>query len=60
MRMVAEGVRTAQSVHQLSSRLGVEMPISRQTYRILYEDLPPREALQELMTRDPKPELDDD
>jgi len=60
MRMVAEGVRTAQSVYQLSSRLGVEMPISRQTYRILYEGLPPREALHELMTRELKPELDDD
>ena len=60
MRMVAEGVRTAQSVYQLSSRLGVEMPISRQTYRILYEGLPPREALHELMTRDLRPELDEE
>jgi glycerol-3-phosphate dehydrogenase (NAD(P)+) len=58
--MVAEGVRTAQSVYQLSSRLGVDMPISRQTYRILYEELPPREALYELMARELKPELDDD
>jgi glycerol-3-phosphate dehydrogenase (NAD(P)+) len=60
MRMVAEGVRTAQSVYQVSGRLKVEMPISRQTYRILYEGLPPREALYELMTRELKPELDDD
>jgi glycerol-3-phosphate dehydrogenase (NAD(P)+) len=60
MRMVAEGVRTAQSVYQLSSRLGVEMPISRQTYRILYEELPPREALYELMARELKSELDDE
>jgi glycerol-3-phosphate dehydrogenase (NAD(P)+) len=60
MRMVAEGVRTAQSVYHLSTRLGVEMPISRQTYRILYEGLPPREALYELMARELRPELDDD
>jgi len=60
MRMVAEGVRTARSVYNLSNRLGVEMPICHQTYRILYEDLPPREALYQLMTRDLKPELDDD
>jgi glycerol-3-phosphate dehydrogenase (NAD(P)+) len=60
MRMVAEGVRTAKSVYQLSSRLGVEMPISRQTYRILYEELPPREALYELMARELKSELDDE
>ncbi|HTX54380.1 MAG TPA: NAD(P)H-dependent glycerol-3-phosphate dehydrogenase [Candidatus Baltobacteraceae bacterium] len=60
MRMVAEGVRTARSVYHLSERHGVEMPICRQTYRILYEDLPPRAALYELMTRDLKPELDED
>jgi glycerol-3-phosphate dehydrogenase (NAD(P)+) len=60
MRMVAEGVRTAESVYHLSRRLEVEMPICHQTYRILYEDLPPREALYQLMTRDLKPELDDD
>jgi glycerol-3-phosphate dehydrogenase (NAD(P)+) len=60
MRMVAEGVRTARSVYELSNRLGVEMPISRQTYRILYEDLPPQAALVELMTRELRPELDDE
>jgi glycerol-3-phosphate dehydrogenase (NAD(P)+) len=60
MRMVAEGVRTARSVYNLSNKLGVEMPICHQTYRILYEELPPREALYQLMTRDLKPELDDD
>jgi glycerol-3-phosphate dehydrogenase (NAD(P)+) len=60
MRMVAEGVRTAKSVYDLSSRLGVEMPICHQIYRILYEDLAPREALSQLMTRDLKRELDED
>jgi glycerol-3-phosphate dehydrogenase (NAD(P)+) len=60
MRMVAEGVRTARSVMELSLRLGVEMPISEGVYRILYEGLPPREAVVQLMTRDLKPELDDD
>ena len=60
MRMVAEGVRTAKSVYNLSRKLGVEMPICQHTYRILYEELPPREALFQLMTRDLKSELDDD
>jgi glycerol-3-phosphate dehydrogenase (NAD(P)+) len=60
MRMVAEGVRTSKSVYHLSRRLGVDMPICHQTYRILYEDLPPREALFQLMTRDLKQELDED
>ncbi len=59
MRMVAEGVKTAQSVYNLSRRIGVEMPICEEIYRILYEDLPPLEAVQRLMTRELKQELDD-
>lgn len=59
MRMVAEGVKTAKSVFNLSRKLGVEMPISHEIYHILYEDESPREALQRLMTRDLKDELDE-
>jgi glycerol-3-phosphate dehydrogenase (NAD(P)+) len=58
MRMVAEGVKTAKSVYNLSRRLGVEMPISNEVYHILYDDISPREALHRLMTRDLKHELD--
>lgn len=53
MTMVAEGVRTCHTVHQMSRKYGVEMPISEQVYKILFEDKSPREALIELMTRDP-------
>jgi glycerol-3-phosphate dehydrogenase (NAD(P)+) len=60
MRMVAEGVKTAKSVYSLSRSLKVEMPISHETYRILYEDLSPREAVARLMTRDLKQELDEE
>jgi glycerol-3-phosphate dehydrogenase (NAD(P)+) len=59
-RSVAEGVHTSASVYNLSRQLDVEMPISHQTYRILYEELPPKEALHQLMTRNLKPELDDE
>jgi glycerol-3-phosphate dehydrogenase (NAD(P)+) len=59
MRMVAEGVKTAKSVYHLSRNLGVEMPISHETYRILYEDFSPREAVYRLMTRNLKQELDE-
>ena len=59
MHMVAEGVKTARSVYNLSNKLGVEMPISHAIYRVLYEDLDPKEALYQLMTRDLKQELDD-
>lgn len=59
MRMVAEGVKTARSVYNLSLRMNVEMPISHAVYRILYENLAPVQAVQELMTRDLKNELDE-
>jgi glycerol-3-phosphate dehydrogenase (NAD(P)+) len=56
MTAVAEGVKTAEAVHALASRHGVEMPIAEQVYRIVHEGLAPSEALRALMLRDPKPE----
>ena len=56
MRMVAEGVKSAESVYQLARRLGVEMPIVEKTYQILHEDKPARQAVIELMARDLKTE----
>ena len=58
MRMVAEGVKTAKSVYNLSRKLGVEMPISHEIYHILYDDVSPKEAAHRLMTRGLKQELD--
>jgi glycerol-3-phosphate dehydrogenase (NAD(P)+) len=54
--MVAEGVRTAKSVHALSASHGVEMPISEQVYQVLFEGVNPKRAIAELMTRDARPE----
>ncbi|MBT7086786.1 MAG: NAD(P)H-dependent glycerol-3-phosphate dehydrogenase [Desulfobacterales bacterium] len=59
MNMVAEGVKTARSVYNLSSKLGVEMPICHIVYHILYDDLSPKEAVYQLMTRDLKEEFHD-
>lgn len=56
MRMVAEGVKTTESAYNLSRKVGVDMPITQSVYRILYEDKPAREAVLELMTRNPKAE----
>ena len=56
--MVAEGVKTTQSAHELAKSYGLELPIIEQVYRVLYENRSPREALQKLMTRDAKPEMD--
>lgn len=54
--MVAEGVLTAKSAHDLSKREGVEMPIAEQVYQILYEEKPPEIAMVDLMTRPLKEE----
>jgi len=59
MRMVAEGVKTAKSVYNLSRKVGVEMPICHEIYHILYDDISPKEATYRLMTRDLKQELDE-
>jgi len=56
MRAVAEGVKTTESAYRLAQRLGVDMPITEQVYRVLYEDKPPRQAVLDLMTRDLKAE----
>lgn len=58
MRMVAEGVRTAKSAHDLAEREGVDMPITREVYQALYEDKPPLEAVESLLSRAPRPERD--
>jgi glycerol-3-phosphate dehydrogenase (NAD(P)+) len=54
--MVAEGVKTARSAYALSQREKVDMPISEQVYRILFEGADAREAVSQLMTREAKPE----
>ena len=58
MNQVAEGVRTAQSAYHLALKEGVEMPITEQVYKILYEDKPVLRAFADLMGRDLKRERD--
>ena len=55
---VAEGVRTAHSAHDLAKREGVDMPITEQVYRILYEGRPPGDALTDLLRRSRRAERD--
>ncbi len=49
---VAEGVKTAKSAYDLSMREGVEMPITHEVYRVLYEGKHPRQAVVDIMTRE--------
>lgn len=56
--MVAEGVKTAKSASQLAHKLGVELPITREVYSIIYEGKPVKLAMRDLMSREAKPEFD--
>jgi glycerol-3-phosphate dehydrogenase (NAD(P)+) len=56
MSMVAEGVRTTESVMALAKQVGVEMPITEAVHRILFGGMHPEEAVYELMTRTAKHE----
>jgi glycerol-3-phosphate dehydrogenase (NAD(P)+) len=56
MNMVAEGINTSRSVHQLIAKTGVEMPISEQIFQVLFEEKDPRIAVEELMGRAPRQE----
>ncbi len=57
-RMVAEGVRTTRSAHNLAVRHHVEAPVTEQVYRVLFEGANPHDAVEELMLREAKPERD--
>ena len=49
----AEGIDATREARNKSRELGVEMPITEQVYRVLYEALPPMEAARTLLTREP-------
>jgi len=55
-RSVAEGVRNTRSLCALAQRFGVEMPIVKQMYSVLYTGKQPADAVRELMQRSLKPE----
>jgi len=51
-----EGVMATREIYNRARALGVEMPITEQIERVLYEGLDPRTAVQALLDRDPRPE----
>jgi glycerol-3-phosphate dehydrogenase (NAD(P)+) len=57
LRHVAEGVYTVREVHVLARRLGVEMPICAAVYRVLYENVPAANAVEDLLNRAPNSEF---
>ncbi len=53
---VIEGIPTTQAVLELARTIGVEMPIVRAVYAVLFEQTSPAAAIEALMTRQLKPE----
>lgn len=54
---VAEGIGTTEAVHGLAAAKGVDMPIAAETYRVLFEGKPVRDAMRGLMERERGEEL---
>jgi glycerol-3-phosphate dehydrogenase (NAD(P)+) len=56
MKMVAEGVFTAKAAYELTKKLNIEMPISTEVYKVIYEDKNPLKSVVDLMERPLKTE----
>ena len=55
-KSVVEGVETCKSLWSLAEKYNVEMPIAAAVYRVLFENLPPTQAIRDLMSRSVKVE----
>ncbi|MBD3345913.1 MAG: NAD(P)H-dependent glycerol-3-phosphate dehydrogenase [Chitinivibrionales bacterium] len=56
MIMIAEGVETTKSVYELAKKYGIEMPITSEVYKTLFEGKSAKAAAKDLMLREFKPE----
>ena len=59
MDQVSEGILTTKSVCKLANKYNVEMPITKEIYNVLFEDKDPIKAVNELMVREPKSEIEE-
>jgi glycerol-3-phosphate dehydrogenase (NAD(P)+) len=53
---VSEGIGTARTAREIAQRLGVDMPITREVAAVLHEGKSPRDAVNDLLARDIRPE----
>jgi len=58
MTMVAEGVETCKSVHQLAAKHQIDVPIANAVYNILFNEKDPIKVTNDLMSRGMKAELE--
>ncbi len=57
--MVVEGVKTTKSAYELAEKNGIEMPITEEIYNVLHNNAKVSHAVQRLMERDKKHEMED-
>lgn len=57
--MVVEGVKATAAAWRLSQEKGVEMPITRAMYEVLFNQYSAKEAVMDLMTRSKKHEMEE-
>ncbi|HIY89615.1 MAG TPA: NAD(P)H-dependent glycerol-3-phosphate dehydrogenase [Candidatus Merdibacter merdipullorum] len=55
-KKTVEGVRTAKVVYELAQQMHIDMPITSEIYKVLYENKDPKQSARDLMLRDLKPE----
>ncbi|MHB8476847.1 MAG: NAD(P)H-dependent glycerol-3-phosphate dehydrogenase [Steroidobacteraceae bacterium] len=58
IHQVVEGLPAAGAIHAVAQRLGVDMPICREVYRVMHEGKPVRAAVQALMEREVRSETE--
>jgi glycerol-3-phosphate dehydrogenase (NAD(P)+) len=58
IHQVVEGVPASRAVHDVALKLGVEMPICTEIFRVLHEAKPVREAVAALMGREMRSEIE--
>ncbi len=59
IKSVAEGILTSKALHFLAKKQGVPTPIVDEVYFVLYHDKPIRDAVNDLISREARPERDD-
>jgi len=55
--MVAEGVNTAKTAYEMSQKNNLETPLIDHVYRIIYENLAPKKAVESLMEIPPSADV---
>ncbi|MDD7306355.1 MAG: NAD(P)-dependent glycerol-3-phosphate dehydrogenase [Peptoniphilaceae bacterium] len=56
IHMVVEGIPTTESIYELANNLDIELPITNELYKVLYQGKNPKESVMDLMNRDRKSE----